>query len=284
MLFAHVDKAYGKLDLSELAHVGVDEMNCRKGHNYLSVFADLIERRVIFATEGKDHSVFERFAEELARHNGHPKSVTKVAIDLSKAYQKGARQELPNAEIVFDPFHVSALAGKAVDEVRRREAREGDEQIQASLKNTIYIFRKNPENLSEKERQQLDAMDLRYLATGQAYTIRLELRDIYQRTKKAALAETRLKNWVQWARAKSEQFGDWLNPIAKLAHTIEKHLDGILAHWDGQLTTAYMEGLNSVFSAVKRKARGYKNSVYMITMLYFVSGKLNIPSILTHCK
>jgi transposase len=284
MLFAHVDKAYGQLDLSQLVHVGVDEMNTRKGHNYLSVFADLMNRRVIFATEGKDHSVFERFAEELGRHNGHPKSITKAAIDLSKAYQKGVRQELPNAEIVFDPFHVSALAGKAVDEVRRLEARQGDDVVKASLKKSMYLFRKNPENLNEKEKQRMDELDLKHLATGQAYTIRLELRDIYQRTKKAELAATRLKNWVQWARAKSEQFGEWLKPIAKLADTIEKHMEGILAHWDGQLTTAYMEGLNSVFSAVKRKARGYKNSVYMITMLYFVAGKLNIPSILSHCK
>jgi transposase len=55
LLFAHVDKADAALDLSELVHLGVDGLNCRKGHNYLTVFADLVNRRVIFATEGKDH-------------------------------------------------------------------------------------------------------------------------------------------------------------------------------------------------------------------------------------
>jgi transposase len=72
-------------------------------------------------------------------------------------------------------------------------------------------------------------------------------------------------------------------PLAKVADTIEKHLEGILAHWtSGWLSTGYLEGLNSVFSAVKRKARGYRSSEYMTTMLYFVAGKLNIPSLCSH--
>jgi len=282
ILFAHVDKAYGRLDMSELTHLAVDEMSSRKGHNYLSVFADLIERRVIFATEGKDHTVFRRFVEELAAHNGHPKSITKVAMDLSKAYQKGAREELSGAKVVFDPFHIAALASKSVDEVRRYEARHGDAETKASLKKSVYLFRKNPERLSAKEQRRMETMDLHYFATGQAYMIRLELRDIYQRTCRQERAGYRLKNWLNWARAKCERFGEWLLPIAKLVDTIEEHFEGILAHWEGGFTTAYLEGLNSVFSAVKRKARGYSNSLYMITMLYFVAGKLSLPSTLIH--
>jgi hypothetical protein len=35
--------------------------------------------------------------------------------------------------------------------------------------------------------------------------------------------------------------------------------------------------LNSLFSATKRKARGYRSPEYQIAMLYFVAGKLEIP-------
>ncbi|MEN9575162.1 MAG: hypothetical protein RL514_3017 [Verrucomicrobiota bacterium] len=84
-------KAYAALDRSELVHLGGDELNCRKGHNYLTVFADLVARRVVFATEGKNPTTFQRFAEESVKHNDHPKAITAVAMDLSKAYQKGAR-------------------------------------------------------------------------------------------------------------------------------------------------------------------------------------------------
>lgn len=284
MLFAHVGKSYAALDLSELVHLGVDEMSSRKGHHYLTVFADLEARRVVFATEGKDHTTFEKFVNELGHHNGHPKSITAVAMDMSKAYQKGARQQLGNAAIVFDPFHVSALVSQAVDEVRRKEAQSEDAETKAALKKSLYLFRKNPENLSEKEQSRLDELDLKHLATGQAYMMRLELRDIYRRAKTEEQARYRLDSWVNWVRAKCEKFGECLKPMAKVASTIEQHFEGILAHWQGGLSTAFLEGLNSVFSAVKRKARGYKSSVYMITMLYFVAGKLNIPSLISHCK
>lgn len=279
MLFKHVDKAYAALDLSELVHLGVDEMNTRKGHHYLTVFADLIARRVVFATEGKDHTTFRCFAEEILKHNGHPKAITAVAMDLCAAYQKGARQELGNAQIVFDPFHVTALVSQAMDEVRRREA-ASEPEMKTMLKQTMHAFRKNPENLTEKEAGRLEDLDLKYLATGQAYRMRLELRDIYQRTVKPERARYRLERWIGWVRAKCERLGECLAPMAKVAATMEKHLEGILAHWtSGWLSTGFLEGLNSVFSAVKRKARGYRSSEYMIAMLYFVAGKLRLPSL-----
>jgi transposase len=57
---------------------------------------------------------------------------------------------------------------------------------------------------------------------------------------------------------------------------VERHLEGILAHWQQGLTTAFLEGLNSFFPATKRKARGYRSTEYHIAMLYFVAGKLEI--------
>jgi len=67
--------------------------------------------------------------------------------------------------------------------------------------------------------------------------------------------------------------------MIKVAQMIENHLAGILAHWKWGLTNAFMEGLNSVFSAVKRKARGFRSSVYLVTVLYLVAGKLRLPHI-----
>ena len=61
------------------------------------------------------------------------------------------------------------------------------------------------------------------------------------------------------------------------ARMIEGHLGGILAHWTQGLTTAFMEGLNSLFSAVKRKALGYRSVEHTTTTLYFVAGKLILP-------
>ena len=274
MLFAHIASARTQLDLGELVSLGVDEMSSRKGHHYLTVFADLVARRVVFATGGKDHTTFERFCEDLLAHNGHPKAITQVAIDLSAAYQKGVRENLGNAQMVFDPFHVCALVSTAVDEVRRLEAREGSEAVRASLSGSLYLFRKNPENLTPNQAHELSEIDLKHLATGVAYVVRLELRDIYQNAGSPERARYRLENWINWAQAKCDRWAETLAPLARAVATIRRHLDGILNHWLGELSTAYMEGLNSVFSAVKRKARGYRSDEYMTCMLYFVAGKL----------
>jgi hypothetical protein len=48
-------------------------MNRRKGLNYLTVFADLLAKKVLFATPGKDASVWEASAAELLRHNDTPR-------------------------------------------------------------------------------------------------------------------------------------------------------------------------------------------------------------------
>jgi hypothetical protein len=75
MLSAYVKTAYARLSVENMVWVGADETNRRKGHNYLTVFADLVAKRGLFATSGKDASVWEAFAAELLRHNGHPKAI-----------------------------------------------------------------------------------------------------------------------------------------------------------------------------------------------------------------
>lgn len=69
-----------------------------------------------------------------------------------------------------------------------------------------------------------------------------------------------------------------LAPMRRLADTVEAHMEEILAHWKAGLTTAFMEGPNSVFSAVKRRRGDTGARSYMITMLYFVAGKLPLPT------
>ena len=91
MLKVQVAAAYPKVDWSGVVCVGCDELNMRKGHNYVSVFCDLIGKRVLFATEGKDKRAWESFVSELDRHNGHPRAITEVSIDMSPAYIAGVK-------------------------------------------------------------------------------------------------------------------------------------------------------------------------------------------------
>lgn len=277
MLFRQVDAAYAEADFSNVCCVGVDEMSVRQGHEYISVFADLVRKRVLFATEGKDHGVWVDFVSVLEQHNGHRHAITQVSMDMSPAYQKGVEATCRNAQVVFDKFHVIAHGNQAVDEVRRAEVRLGGAGVWEALRRSQWLWRKNPENLTGPEQERLAKIEQKHLRTAKAYQMRLVLQDIY-RSLDVATARRRFRVWCRWVRwVARQQPKNLLRSMVKVAELVENHLAGILAHWKWGVTNAFMEGLNSVFSATKRKARGYRSPTYLITMLYFVAGKLRLP-------
>lgn len=276
MLHAHVGAARAQADWSEVVWVGADEMNRKKGHNYVTVFADLVQKRVLFGTEGKDAGVWASFAQELQAHNGHPKAITQAAIDMSPAFIRGVRDNFGNAEVVFDKFHVIQEATEGVEAVRRLETQQ-DELKAQQLAKSQWIFRKNPETHTPREMERLEQMDWKHLMTVLAYQMRLILQDIYQ-VPDAERARKELESWCQWVKRKAAEKGhELLEPMVRVARMVERHLKGILGHWKEGLTTAFLEGLNSLFSATKRKARGYRTTKNLLAMLYFVAGKLRIP-------
>ena len=139
------------------------------------------------------------------------------------------------------------------------------------------MLRKNPENLTDKEQARLAGIEDKNLCTAKAYQMRLVLQDIY-RSADAGTARHRFRVWCRWVRWVARFYkASLFASMVKLAQMVENHLAGILAHWKWGVTNAFMEGLNSVFSATKRKARGYRSTTHLITMLYFISGKLRFP-------
>jgi transposase len=249
LLFRQVDAAYAEADFSNVCCVGVDEMSVRKGQEYISVFADLLARRVLFATEGKDRETWVKFVAPLEKHNGHRHSITQASMDMSQAYQAGVADTCRNARVVFDKFHVIKNAGEAVDQVRRAEVRLGGQGVWEALYKSQWLWRKNPENLTDKEQARLAAIQGKNLCTAKAYQMRLVLQDIY-RSAEATTARHRFKVWCRWVRWAARFYkGGLFASMLKLAQMIEDHLAGILAHWKWGVTNAFMEGLNSVFRA-----------------------------------
>lgn len=277
MLFAHLEVAYAQSDMSEVTCVGVDEMNLRKGREYLTIFADLKARKVLFATEGRDKETWRRFLAEWEKHEGHRHQLTQVSMDMSKPYQSAVHEWCRNAEIVFDKYHVIAHVNAAVDHVRKYELRFGTGYVRSQLHKTLWLWRKNPENLTPAEQERFKKIDQKCLWTAKAYQMRLVFQDIY-RSGTRPEAERRFRVWCRWVRwVARDQPPQMFAPMLGAAKMVLRHLSGILAHWKEKITNAFMEGLNSVFSATKRKARGYSSSEYLIAMLYLIAGKLRIP-------
>jgi len=278
LLNAYVQEAYEQADFSETRVVGCDELSARKGHDYLSVFADIPAKRVLYATGGGDAQTWDRFAEELPKHNAKAEQIDTVSIDMSPAYQKGARINCPDAGIVFDRFHVMKRVGKAVDEVRQREHRSLCRKGDKSLKKSMWLFRRNPQALDAEQSAHLDQLTKANLLTSKAYQMRLTLQDIYGLTE-VTLFKRKLLAWCRWVKTYAKNKGYIFKPMIAAAQSVLNHLEGIINFAESRITNAFMEGLNSVFSAVKRKARGYRSNRNLITILYFVAGKLEMPTL-----
>lgn len=117
VLLHHVKEAREQADHSDVKQVGVDETSSKRGHNYVTIVVDLKESKSIFATEGKDSTTIGRFKDDLTAHKGKPESITDVSCDMSPAFIKGIKENLPNAQITFDKFHLLKTLNTAVDEV-----------------------------------------------------------------------------------------------------------------------------------------------------------------------
>jgi transposase len=278
LLHAHVAAAYPQLDFSAVTCVGCDEMSARKGRRYVSVFCDLLGRRVLFACAGRDAGAWEKFVQTLARHNGHPRAIRQVSIDMCPAYLKGIEQNIgAQAQVIFDKFHVIAKVNEAVDEARREEQKLCNAPQRALLKGARWVLLKNENNLSAKQKQRHQGLLKSTLGTLKAYQMRIALQKIYQLACPAR-ARRKLLAWCRWVRWNAGRYHPpILADMVRCAGMVERHLEGILAHWQGRITNAFMEGLNSVFSAVKRKARGFRSLQNLIAMLYFHSANLPFP-------
>lgn len=260
----YVQIARAQADYSEVERIGIDETSARRGQDYVTLFFDLDRRRLLFGTEGKDHETVKAFTEDLKAHGGLPENVTAACIDMSKAFIKGIREALPNAEITFDPFHLIQLMNDALGKVRAEEARLYPEL----LKGSRYAFLKNPENLTEKQDETLVRLSHYRLKTAKAYQIKLALQDVYFAATRVD-AESLLKSWYNWAiRSQIEQ-------VKKVARTVKDHWNGILAWFNSKLSNGFLEAVNGLIQAAKRRARGYRSTKNLINMAYLIAGKLD---------
>ena len=262
---AQVDRARAKESYSDVSIIGIDETSCAKGHSYITLVHDLCNTQLIYATPGKDASTVQRFCEDLKTHQGKPEAVEVICMDMSKAFIAGAAQYLPAAALAFDGFHVVQLANKAVDAVRREEARSQG----AWLKKTRWCWLKDKAKWTLKEQDKMGWLAHSRLKTARAWRIKEALRDIYALRAAPASSALALKRWLHWAQRSQ------LHPIKDLARTIKQHWAGITTAFGASLLhTGYVEAVNSLLQAAKAKARGYGTTRHFIAMAFLIAGKL----------
>ena len=269
---SYVDQAVEGTSLCDLREVAIDETSYRRGHQYITLVADTAERRVVFVAPDKDSAAVGAFAAHLRGHDASPDQIESVSIDMSPAFIKGVTEHLPHARVTFDKFHVIANASVAVDRTRRIE-----QKTDPSLKGLRWSLLKDRSRLSADQVADLDQLVAQYTTkrTARAWMYREQLRAILDR-KQIHVVSQMLSQWcTNVLRSKVE-------PMKVVAKMIRSHFDGIIAWAQTRQTNGYIEALNGLFQAAKRKARGYTRFETMRTVIFLIAGKLDFSEINPH--
>jgi transposase len=235
-------------DFSDISVVGMDETSIARGHDYITLFVDLNEKKTLHVSEGKDNKTVVDFVDTLEAKQGDRNAIKHVSCDMSPAFIKGVKENLPRAQITFDRFHIIKLINEAVDQVRREEG-----TYTPLLKGARYVFLKNEANLTAKQKVVKKELSLAKLNLKSVRA--MQIREVFQQTYLAENTEQfegLLNSWYYWATHSQ------LAPIIKVAKTIKNHWEGVISWKESQINNGILEGLNSVLQAAKRKARGYK--------------------------
>jgi transposase len=259
--------------LNGIEAIGVDEVQYRKGHNYMTLVYQIDEgrRRLLYIAEKRTVKSLLRFF----RHVG-PEVYTQIKFvcsDMWKPYLKVIRKKLPDSLHILDRFHIVANLNKALNEVRAQETSLfqswGMGQV---LKHTKYCFLKNPENLTEKQKLKLSDVMKLDLRSVRAYLLKEQFQHFWSYNS-PYWAEWFLNKWC--ARAMRSR----LEPIKKFVRSIRRHQPLIMNYFKARkrFSAGVVEGMNRKVNLATRKAYGFRTFTALETALYHTMGDLPEP-------
>ena len=270
----YVQIALGVADFSDVTALAIDETSRARGHDYVTLAADAVKRRVLFVTEGCDAKTIEELAAHLDDHGCPPEQIDSVSIDMSPAFIKGVSKQLPNARITFDKFHVVWHANAAVNKMRRIEQR-----TDKSLKGLRWSLVKDRSRLKPEAAADLDALIAKFttVRTARAWLYKERLREILER-KQINVVRGMLEHWCTCVMRSK------VDPMKEVAALVRRHLEGIVAWAQTRQTNGFLEAINGLFQAAKRRARGFTRLSTIKTVIFLIAGKLNFHAINPHAR
>jgi transposase len=257
---AWLEKKYKKIRLADVSYLGIDEVYLGKRLGYITVVRDLDSGAVLFVGKGKGGDSLKLFKKRLKRRKKHIKA---VAIDMANSYSAWVREVLPDADIVYDHFHVIKLMNERMNDLRKSTMNKLEDEQKKELKGKRFLLLRNEENLSENAAEQLKKLRFEFEDLGTASLMKEYLRNIYKLANSCKLARTAFILWCEKAEASG------IHCLKQMAKTIRRRLKGLLAYWKhSKLTSASQEGFNNKIGWLTRQAYGYRDEDYLHLKIY----------------
>ena len=264
-----VRRGLSQRQLDGLEYVCVDEKAVGKGHDYVTIVTGLVggKPQVLYVGDGRSEAGLNSFWEWLGPEGCA--RIKAVSMDMGQPYQNSTRRYCPDADLIFDPFHIMKMLNKAVDAVRRREFVMGTGEERAALKKTRQLWLWGEENLPQRHAVRFEELKHSTMKTARAWRLK-ELWRTFRRCLDVDDATAFFKKWYALAMRSK------LEPIKKVARSLKAHLAGIVSIFKHGFCNAVAEGVNSRIQLMVQKACGYRNRERLKTDILFHFGGLNL--------
>lgn len=253
---ARLRQAVKEPDWSQIHYLAMDEFALHKGHRYATVVVDPIRRQVLWLGNGRSRDTARAFFEQLPA--GVAGQIRAVAIDMTTAYELEIQTNCPNAEIVYDLFHVMAKYGREViDRVRVDQANQlrSDKPARRVIKSSRWLLLRNRKNLDRRQTVQLDELLEANQPLLTAYLMREQLKRLWF-YRRPGYAQKAWDDWLEQAQDSR------IAALSLFAQRLKAYLHGILSRCRHRLSTSIVEGINNTIKVIKRRAYGYRDQEY----------------------
>lgn len=270
-VWADAERRHDRFD--GLRRIGIDEISYKRGHRYLTVVVDHDSGRLVWAAPGRDKATLRRFFDALGE--GRSAQISQVSADAADWIADVVAERCPNAVRCADPFHVVKWATEALDEERRRawnSARGAVDRRRAGratgharqLKHARYALWKNPEDLTDHQRDKLAWIAKTDPRVYRAYLLKEGLRHVF--AVKGEDGKQALERWVSWARRCR------LPAFVDLQRRIVKHRAAIDAALEHGLSQGLIESTNTKIRLLTRLAFGFRSPEALIALAMLALG------------
>ena len=236
----------------------IDEKAVRKRHGYVTLVMNAENGELLYMAEGKKKASLQGFFDRLTP--AQKASIVAVGMDRAGAYRQVVEAAVPQADIVFDKFHLIANYHAVIDRVRREEWRKASAEDKDVIKGQRYNLFRHPWNRTGKQTRDLMALlDVnRSLAT--VYVLKDALRPLWDYTYRGAAAKY-LAKWCRWAAVSG------VEPLRRFGRSLERAEDEILNFCKHRITLGPLEGFNNLISRIMHRACGVTNLDYLFLKL-----------------
>jgi transposase len=251
-----LQQLHGQFAAPDVRRLVMDEFALHKGHRYATVVLDAQRMRVLWVGEGNSRAAIRPFFEALGSEGCA--RIEAVAMDMNTAMDLEVRQQCPNAEVVYDLFHVVARFGRdVVDRVRvdQANALRADPKARQVIKRSRWLLLRNRDNLDEERSIKLDELLAANAPLATVYLLKTELKEIWF----APSVREGARRWKRWMRLATDS---QIAPVIQFARRLRKYLRGILASAIHPMNSSILEGVNNRIKVIKRMAYGFRDSAY----------------------